>query len=722
MANRKKTKNTRSYASKKKKSSSLLSNISMNRKTGLVLVAVFAFLGAALIFSASAATSSFEAENGNLSSGLKPISDKTASNGQYVEFNADNTTTSSTQRFPGDPNPLVTGKAYWGASIGGNDDPVPRHEAPTGTSLSVRRTFWDIRTSGKITKAVETARDDIQNNRLPFISFKTNGWDRTANGTDDAIIDDLLRRLDNLGGPVWVVFHHEPDGGGGDEASGAAGWKPMQVKIRERMNAVKTKNIAFMPIFTGWTVNPASGKDIDSWWVDGIWDAIGVDPYCYPKGCSDKGKTILTSGDWDAILKFAESKKMPVAVGEWGETNPEDKWVQIMRDYWNYGFENNKDVVAYAAFDSSLNPPAGQEDVDTSLPPKVLAAFHDILKNDQRVMRINDLGSSTSIKPANDFGTVKGEVTAPENGAYKLWVRMKAADSNNNSVNVQIDNGIVSKVGGSKVSSSNWTWVSLASQNFSSGNKQVTVTGTQKGVKIDRVILSNETCVPEGTGDKCATNPSEPPAPEPTSDVSFISPSNNQKVSGITSISVKANFDIKEISYRPDNKWAATSSSTTYDWDTTKVTNGIHTFVVRVRKAGDPGNVYTEKSITVNVQNSTSIPTPTPEPTKDTISPSAPKNLTASLKTNWAGFRYEMALNWSASSDNVGVTGYQVARNGETLGTTKDTSFTDDKSLNNGETYVYNIKAVDAAGNSSKASSISLETSCFLIWCSAKVL
>lgn len=731
MANRKKTKNTRSYASKKKKSAnSLLSNITMNRKTGLVLVAVFAFLGAALIFSASAATSSFEAENGNLSSGLKPLSDNTASNGQYIEFNANNTTTSSNQRFPGDPNPRVTGKTYWGATLSfqgqGIVDPTDYFEKPTGKSLSIRRTFFGWGDRGDNGAMVKIAKDDIANNRLPFVSIKPpktpnehDSWDDMGNGVYDAQIDEMLVALGKVPGPVWFAVQHEPENNVEGNKQFAADWRSMQKKIRERMDALGSKvdNIAFTGVLMDWTFDSRSGRDPDDWWVDGIWDMHGVDPYCSIK-CSNKGDTIIENVGWQNYVKYMEGKNIPIVVAEWGHYGDSVSDASRIQKVWDYTFEQNKDIVGWAYFNSNYNSPDGSWEIKGPVKDKYL----DILKNDQRVMRINDLGSSTSIKPANDFGTVKGEVTAPENGTYKLWVRMKAADSNNNSVNVQIDNGIVNKVGGSKVSSSNWTWVSLASQNFSSGSKQVTLSGIQKGVRVDRVILSNETCVPEGTGDKCATNPSEPPAPEPASDVSFISPSNNQKVSGTTRISVKANFDIKEISYRPDNKWAATTSSTTYEWDTTKVTNGIHTFVVRVRKTGDPGNVYTEKSITVNVQNSTSTPTTTPEPTKDTISPSAPKNLTASLKTNWASFGYEMALNWSASSDNVGVTGYQVARNGETLGTTKETNFTDDKSLSSGQVYNYTVKAVDAAGNSSKDSSISLQTSCFLIWCSAKVL
>ena len=63
-----------------------------------------------------------------------------------------------------------------------------------------------------------------------------------------------------------------------------------------------------------------------------------------------------------------------------------------------------------------------------------------------------------------------------------------------------------------------------------------------------------------------------------------------------------------------------------------------------------------------------------------------------------------MALSWTASTDNVGVTGYQVLRNGTQIGTTTSTSYTDTSVAAN-TTYTYTVQAYDAAGNVSAASS-----------------
>ncbi|QJD83895.1 DUF4832 domain-containing protein [Cohnella herbarum] len=82
----------------------------------------------------------------------------------------------------------------------------------------------------------------------------------------------------------------------------------------------------------------------------------------------------------------------------------------------------------------------------------------------------------------------------------------------------------------------------------------------------------------------------------------------------------------------------------------------------------------------------------------DTIAPSVPANLASTGKTSST-----VGLSWSASTDNVGVTGYVVYRNGTQVGTLTGTSFTD-TGLSAATTYSYTVKATDAAGNQSAAS------------------
>ncbi len=83
----------------------------------------------------------------------------------------------------------------------------------------------------------------------------------------------------------------------------------------------------------------------------------------------------------------------------------------------------------------------------------------------------------------------------------------------------------------------------------------------------------------------------------------------------------------------------------------------------------------------------------------DTTPPTAPTNLTATAASAAA-----VQLGWTAATDNVGVTGYQVVRDGTALpGTVSNTTFTD-TGVVAGRTYSYSVRAIDAAGNLGPAS------------------
>ena len=119
--------------------------------------------------------------------------------------------------------------------------------------------------------------------RLPWISTKTPPWDEAGAGLHDEGIDRLLAELDSYGKQVWLPFHHEPEGGGGinspDDPSGAAGWRSMQSRVRQRMDALETQNIAFAPILMAFTWHSSFGRTPDDWWVPDIWDFYGIDHY-----------------------------------------------------------------------------------------------------------------------------------------------------------------------------------------------------------------------------------------------------------------------------------------------------------------------------------------------------------------------------------------------------------------------------------------------------------
>lgn len=79
----------------------------------------------------------------------------------------------------------------------------------------------------------------------------------------------------------------------------------------------------------------------------------------------------------------------------------------------------------------------------------------------------------------------------------------------------------------------------------------------------------------------------------------------------------------------------------------------------------------------------------------DTEAPTNPTNLSASNVTDTT-----VDLSWNASTDNVGVTGYEVFEGGTSLGTVAGTS-ANVTGLTAGTSYSFNVRAYDAAGNNS---------------------
>jgi chitodextrinase len=87
--------------------------------------------------------------------------------------------------------------------------------------------------------------------------------------------------------------------------------------------------------------------------------------------------------------------------------------------------------------------------------------------------------------------------------------------------------------------------------------------------------------------------------------------------------------------------------------------------------------------------------------TADTTTPSVPTGLTVGTRSLTS-----IQFSWTASTDNVGVTGYKIFRGGTQVGTSSTTSYTD-TGLTTNTSYSYTVAASDAAGNASAQSSSS---------------
>jgi hypothetical protein len=85
------------------------------------------------------------------------------------------------------------------------------------------------------------------------------------------------------------------------------------------------------------------------------------------------------------------------------------------------------------------------------------------------------------------------------------------------------------------------------------------------------------------------------------------------------------------------------------------------------------------------------------ESPEDSEPPTAPTGLSAKAKGKNVG------LSWNAATDNVGVIGYTVWRDGTPIGNAAKPSYLDN-TVSAGATYIYQVEAYDEAGNTSALS------------------
>lgn len=84
----------------------------------------------------------------------------------------------------------------------------------------------------------------------------------------------------------------------------------------------------------------------------------------------------------------------------------------------------------------------------------------------------------------------------------------------------------------------------------------------------------------------------------------------------------------------------------------------------------------------------------------DTVAPTAPTSLASSAVTSTS-----FTLSWTASTDNVAVTGYEIYTGATLKGTSATTTF-NVTGLTASTAYAMTVVAYDAAGNKSSASTV----------------
>ena len=118
------------------------------------------------------------------------------------------------------------------------------------------------------------------------------------------------------------------------------------------------------------------------------------------------------------------------------------------------------------------------------------------------------------------------------------------------------------------------------------------------------------------------------------------------------------------------------------------------TYAYQVVAIDAAGNASSPASGSATTPSDTAPPPPPPPPA-DTEAPSTPQNLVAT-----AAKGKKVQLSWNACTDNVGVAGYRVYRDGKLLATVQAPGYTDTLG-GKSRTATYTVVAFDAAGNTS---------------------
>lgn len=299
--------------------------------------------------------------------------------------------------------------------------------------------------------------------------------------------------------------------------------------------------------------------------------------------------------------------------------------------------------------------------------------------------------------PSTDYGAATSTVKVDNAATYRVWSRIMAPDTTNNSYLLEIDGTSCFVVGNSgSIAPNTWTWVDYrdgntgtkVSINLSAGNHTIKMIGNEPSVKLGRVLfVSDANCVPVDNGDNCLiASDTTPPV------VNITSPAENTTVSGVVPMNVDAsdNAGVARVEFyvNGDLKATDTTAPYSYSWDSKTVANQQATLRAVAYDTANPGNSSAD-SLNVTVRNG------------DTQAPTVPTN--AKAQANAAN---KVTVSWTASTDNVGVAGYWVTRDGAAIAKVTTGVQYVDATVLPGTVYGYRVMAFDAAGNNSPVSSV----------------
>lgn len=291
-------------------------------------------------------------------------------------------------RFPGDPNPNVTGKFVWGLDEFDKDgyakhvSEVSTPEATAATPAGSMRGFFSgsdslVPPNGG---AVAFVKEMHAKGRIPWVSTTMTNWAVQADGRNNAAWDAFIKWVEeSAAGPVWFTIQHEPEDNTtsmGGSAGTEAQYYAMQKAFRSRMTAYantrggvatyKWKNLAFAPILTAFawarkagTAGSASLYLPSTVKTDKTFDFIGVDYYI--GGQSGAIGSPAWGGNIVAVVNWNKAYDFPLGIAETGVNRRDPDAATKIQELVNRSFDGTNDIICWNYYNSSVGSTVATE-------------------------------------------------------------------------------------------------------------------------------------------------------------------------------------------------------------------------------------------------------------------------------------------------------------------------------------------------------------------------
>ena len=214
------------------------------------------------------------------------------------------------------------------------------------------------------------------------------------------------------------------------------------------------------------------------------------------------------------------------------------------------------------------------------------------------------------------YGVVALDIpTLPTRGTYVLWTRMQVPDDQHNRYRLEVNDNTCFEVGGSSITPGEWEWVSFYGGGLTktvrytfdhTTENHMRLIGVDAGVRVDRVLLIKNDCIPTGLGENCQSATAT--AAFSLSGATEVPPPTNGAVSGVvipTQTITNSKSRIAKVAYYSDGKPIPTAYN--FGIDTSLLSNGTHRISIQITQTN---GIVVNEVTTLRVDNATGVLSP----------------------------------------------------------------------------------------------------------------